>query len=219
MPVAADAALELTAYAWAPSGARGLVRDLRVRWLLEEMEATYRTRLLDLRHMPRADVLPDQPFGQVPAMAEGEVRMFESGAICLHLAERSDALMPRDPVRRARVLSWSIAALNSVEPPIFYLQCVALFDRDRPGAADLQPAAEERVRHRLGQLADALGERPWLVGDFTVADVLMVAVLRQLKARGLLDGVPTLAAYVARGEARPAFQRALADHLADFIAD
>lgn len=216
MSVPSPDAIQLTGYAWVPPGARGLVRDLRVRWALEEMGAPYRMQLFDKRRDPVEAMLPEQPFAQVPAIVEGDVRMFESGAICLHLAERSDLLMPREEPARARVLSWSIAALNSIEPYVFYCQCVMLFDAGKPGAAELVPAAQERLHGRLTQLSAALGDKDWLEGSFSVADLLMVTVLRPLNRSGLLAPHPALAAYVARGEARPAFQRALAAQMADF---
>jgi glutathione S-transferase len=215
-----EAALpELTAFSWVPPMPRGLVRDLRARWVLEEMGQPYRTRLFDRRISGPEERKPDQPFGQVPAMREGAAVLFESGAICLWLAERDLALLPRDPVARADALSWVFAALNSVEPNILMLQYVTLFDADKPGAAEFAPTAKSRLYDRLLQLAEALGGKDWLAGQFTVADVLMVSVLRQLGRGDRLDPFPTLLAYVGRGEARPAFQRALAAHMADFLDD
>ena len=211
--------IELTAFSWVPPMPRGLVRDLRARWVLEEMGQPYRTRLFDRRTSGPEERKPDQPFGQVPAMREGEAVLFESGAICLWLAERDPALMPQDDAARARVLSWVFAALNSVEPNILMLQYVTLFDADAPGAAEFVPTAESRLADRLLQLSEALGENKWLAGSFTVADVLMVSVLRQLMRGDRLAAFPTLRAYVERGEARPAFQRALAAHMAEFIDD
>jgi glutathione S-transferase len=215
-----EAALpELTAFSWVPPMPRGLVRDLRARWVLEEMGQPYRTRLFDRRISGPEERKPDQPFGQVPAMRDGDAVLFESGAICLWLAERDPALMPRDPVARAAALSWVLAALNSVEPNILLLQYVTLFDADKPGAAEFTPTAKSRLYDRLLQLSEALGENDWIAGSFTVADVLMVSVLRQLGRGDQLDPFPNLKAYVARGEARPAFQRALAAHMADFVDD
>jgi len=211
--------IELTAFSWVPPMPRGLVRDLRARWVLEEMGLPYRTRLFDRRISGPEDRKPDQPFGQVPAMREGEAVLFESGAMCLWLAERDPALMPRDDAARARVLSWVFAALNSVEPNILMLQYVTLFDADAPGAAEFVPTAESRLADRLLQLSEALGGNDWLAGSFSVADVLMVSVLRQLMRGDRLADFPALRAYVERGEARPAFQRALAAHMADFIDD
>jgi glutathione S-transferase len=211
-----DTTVEITAYSWVPPMARGLVRDLRVRWACEEIGKPYRTRLYDRRVSGPEDRLPEQPFGQVPVMNMGDVQMFESGAACLLLAERSETLMPRDEAGRARALSWSLAALSSVEPFIQTLQFVTLFDRDKPGAAEFAPTMFERVDQRLTMLANALGQREWLEDRFTVGDLLMVTVLRQLQRNGALDKHPTLSAYVARGEERPAFQRALSAQMADF---
>ncbi len=208
--------IELTAFSWVPPMPRGLVRDLRARWVLEEMEQPYRTRLFDRRTSGPEDRKPDQPFGQVPAMREGDAVLFESGAICLWLAERDAALMPRDETTRARVLSWVFAALNSVEPNILMLQYVTLFDSDKPGAAEFVPTAKSRLADRLALLSEALADQDWIAGPFTVADVLMVSVLRQLTRGDQLNPYPNLVAYVARGEARPAFQEALAQHMADF---
>jgi glutathione S-transferase len=145
--------------------------------------------------------------------------MFESGAICLHLAERSETLLPRDEAARGTALSWVFASLNSVEHVISLVQIVKLFDADKPGAAEFAPAAVQRLTERLAMLSEALGDREWLDSQFTVADLLMVTVLRQLKRPGYLEGFPNLAAYVARGEARPAFQRALDAQYADFKTD
>jgi len=216
MPVSDTAAIEITGYSWVPDFAKGLVRDLRVRWTLEELGLPYRARLYNRAVSGPEDRMPEQPFGQVPCFAEGDVHMFESGAICLLLAERSEALLPRDDVARARVMSWAVAALNSVEPFIFNYQAVKLFDADKPGAADYLPAARERLRVRLVQLADALGTKEWLAGGFTIADILMVHVLAPL-AKARFENMPqTLAAYVERGQARPAYQAALAAQMADF---
>ncbi|MCB2064783.1 MAG: glutathione S-transferase family protein [Novosphingobium sp.] len=214
-----NATPELTAFSWVPPMPRGLVRDLRVRWVLEEMGQPYRTRLFDHRTDGAETRRPDQPFGQVPAFRQGDVALFESGAICLWLAERDPALMPQDEAARARVLSWIFAALNSVEPNILMLQYVTLFDGDKPGATEFAPTARSRLSDRLGQLSEALCENEWIAGPFSVADVLMVSVLRQLGRGDNLDPFPNLVAYVARGEARPAFQRALAAHMADFVED
>ena len=211
--------IELTAFSWVPPMPRGLVRDLRVRWALEEIGLPYVTRLFDRRTSGPEDRKPEQPFGQVPAFSEGDVEMFESGAICLWLAERSPALLPSDPAGRARAMSWTFAALNSVEPSILLMQYVVLFDADKPGAAEFAPTAEARLADRLGQLSEALGDNDWLDGAFSVADLLMVSVLRQVTRNNRLAAFPNLAAYVARGEARPAFPRALASHMGDFIAD
>ena len=211
--------LTLMTFDWVPEPPRGFVRDLRVRWALEEMGQAYATRLYDRRVSGPEDRMQEQPFGQVPAFRDGDVAMFESGAICLHLAERSEALLPTDPATRALAQSWTIAALASVEPYISMLQMVCLFDADKPGAAEFAPSVEARLADRLDQLAAALGESEWLTSQFTVADVIMITVLRQLWRNDRLESFPKLAAYVRRGEARPAFQRALAAQLADFESE
>lgn len=216
MPVDPNATIEITAYSWVPPGARGLVKDLRVRWALEEIGLPYRVRLFDHRTAEAETRMPDQPFGQVPAFFEGDVRMFESGAIVLYLAERSDILMSRDEAERARTLSWAFAALNSIEP--FILQLIMLeFDKDKPGARERRPAADEMVRTRLVQLAAALGDKDWLEGRFSAADLLMASVLMILHNTGLVAEQPRLAAYVERAKARPAYTRALDAQMADFI--
>lgn len=216
MPVSDTAGIEITGYSWVPDFARGLVRDLRVRWTLEELGLDYRTRLYNRAVSGPEDRMPEQPFGQVPCFTEGDVQMFESGAICLLLAERSEALLPRDGAGRARVMSWAIAALNSVEPFLFSYQMAKLFDADKPGAAEYLPVTEERLRTRLIQLSDALGEGEWLTGRFTIADLLMVHVLAPLLKAGFDDMPVNLAAYVGRGQERPAYRAALVAQLADF---
>jgi glutathione S-transferase len=211
--------IEITAYSWIPPFARGLVRDLRVRWTLEEIGLPYRTQLFDRRTEQGNSRIPEQPFGQVPAFRQGDVRMFETGAICLYLAERSDTLLPSDEVGRTRAMCWAFAALNSVEPAVMQLSVLNLFEADKPWAGERRPMVEGMVHDRLQHLSDALGERDWLEDRFTVGDLLMTTVLRNLKRTKLLDDYPNLAAYRARAEARPAFQRALEAQFADFIDD
>lgn len=218
MPLAPDATIEITALSSVPPMARGLVRDLRVRWVLEELGIPYRTRLYDRMPggVPAPDfVIPDHPFSQVPGLVDGDVAMFESGAICLRLAEDDERLMPRDEAQRARTLSWTFAALSSVEPFILHHQIVTAFDRNKPGATDYAPQTADRLRRRLDQLGAALGDKEWLCDRFTVADILMVHVLvpGSVAAVGLPDN---LSAYIARGKDRPAYQRALDAQMADF---
>ncbi|MGE3692493.1 MAG: glutathione S-transferase family protein [Novosphingobium sp.] len=211
--------MELTAFSWVPPMPRGLVRDLRVRWALEELGLPYGTRLYDRRISGPEDRKPEQPFGQVPAFTNGDVELFESGAICLWLAERYPGLMPEDEPGRAKAMSWTFAALSSIEPNVLMMQYTRLFDADKPGAAEFALTAESRLAEKLTLLAEALGDRDWLDGRFTVADLTMVSVLRQLTRGDRLAPFPTLAAYVARGEARPAFERAMAAHMGDFVDD
>lgn len=210
---------EVTAFAWVPPFARGQVRDLRVRWALEELGRPYRVRLLSGPERPK-DYYLEQPWGQVPAYREGDLRLFECGAIVLHIAESDSEhrLLPRDPVARGRAISWLFAALNSVDPQLGALTLVDVFEAGSDWSKAARSAIVERVDSRLARLADWLGQRDWLEDQFTVGDLLMVATLRSTD-HGLLARHPTLSAYVARGEARPAFQRALAAQLADFVPD
>jgi len=215
MPVDPNATIEITGYSWVPPLARGLVRDLRVRWALEELGLPYRVRLFDRRTAGPETRIPDQPFGQVPAFIEGDLHLFESGAIVLYLAERSETLLPRDEAGRTRAMAWCFAALNSVEPYIMELRAVGLFDKDKDWAKESSPGVG-LVRDRLAQLAAALGDKDWLEGRFTVGDLLMASVLLILRNTDLVAEQPNLAAYQARAAARPAYIRALAAQMADF---
>ena len=206
----------VSAYSWVPGFARGLVRDLRVRWALEEAGRPYSIRLLDPRSERPADYLAEQPFGQVPSYADGEVRMFESGAIVLHIGAACETLLPPDPQGRAMATAWVLAALNSVEPSVQELAGLDLFHKGKPRAAERRPDAEAMVRQRLARVAAHLGEREWLEDRFTAGDLMMISVLRILRHTDLVAEHPRLAAYQARGEARPAFQKALAGQMADF---
>ena len=216
MPVESTAAAEVTAYRWVPKFAQGLVRDQRIRWALEEIGRPYRVRLLDATKPRPEDYFCEQPFGQVPAYRENEVQLFESGAILIHLGEQDERLLPSDPNGRARAIAWLIAALNSVEPAIFPLTMINIFNRGEAWTEEARPKFQERLDARLKCVADALGDKEWLEDRFTIGDLMMVSVLRQLRGTGTLERFPNLAALVARGEARPAFQRALADQLAVF---
>jgi glutathione S-transferase len=216
MPVDPGANIEISAFAWAPPFAQGLVRDLRVRWALEEAGLSYRERLLDPMGQRTDDYLLEQPFGQVPIYKEGDIRIFETGAIVLHLAERSEALMPRDPSGRARTASWVVASLSSVEPMIMELAGIDLFHPDEDWARARRPEAERKVRERLARLSTWLGEREYLEDRFTAGDLMMTTVLRILRHTDLVAEHPGLARHQARCEARPAFQRALAAQLAPY---
>jgi glutathione S-transferase len=216
MPVDPDAEIEISAFAWVPPFAKGLVRDLRVRWALEEAGHSYRERLLDAMNERPEDYLREQPFGQVPIYNEGNIHMFETGAIVLHIAERSDALMPRDPAGRARATSWVVAALNSIEPMIAELVNIDIFNAGADWARARRPEAERKVRERLGRLSAWLGERDYLEDRFTAGDLMMTTMLRILRHTDLVAEHPNLAKYQARCEARPAFQRALEAQLAAF---
>jgi glutathione S-transferase len=201
-----------------PPFAQGLVRDLRVRWALEEAGLPYRVTLVGEYEgaTPLSTYRAVQPFGQVPAIEDGNLTLFESGAIVLYVAERSDTLLPADPAVRAQVIQWMFAALNTIEIPIERLAEIDLFYPDERWAKERRPAAVEFVRRRLATLASCLDGRDHLIGSFTAADILMVSVLRVLRHTDLLEEEPVLVAYKQRCEARPAFQKALADQMATF---
>ena len=209
----------ITAFKWVPDFARGYVRDLRPRWAFEETGQDYAVDLLDTVAVKSPARRRFQPFGQVPSYRDDRIEIFESGAIALQIARAAPGLLPADPAGQARAEQWVIAALNSVEPPIMQLAVVDIFEADCPWSADRRPKVLDDIRARLADLSAALGDKDWLDGDFSVGDLTMVLVLRELKDSGLLDEFSNLAAYVARGEARPAFQKALADQLADFEAE
>lgn len=216
MPVESTAIAEVTAYRWVPDFAQGLVRDLRVRWALEEIDRPYRVRLLDVTKPRPDEYFCEQPFGQVPAYRDEQVQLFESGAILIHLGLQDERLLPADHAQRMRAVAWLIASLNSVEPAIFPLLMINFFNRGEPWTEEARPKFLERLNNRLKCMSDALGDKEWLEDRFTIADLMLVTVLRQLRRTGALDPFPNLAALVARGEARPAFQRALADQLEVF---
>jgi glutathione S-transferase len=213
MAVNNSASIEITAFEWVPDFAQGVVRDLRVRWALEEAGLDYRVRLLGQQRP--AEYLLEQPFDQVPALNDGKVRIFESGAIVQYIGEQSETLLPRDPQGKYRAIQWTYAALNSVEPTILSLLLIDLFFAGEEWAKLRRPGAEEFAKLKLKRVSDWLGDKQWLEGNrFTIGDLLMVTVLRFLRHTELVVGLPNLADYVRRGEARPAFQRALADQLA-----
>ena len=210
-----NAAIEITAFKLVPEFAQGVVRDLRVRWALEEAGLDYRARLLD-QERP-AEYLLEQPFDQVPCFSDGKVRIFETGAIVQYLGEQSEVLLPRDPQGRYRAIQWTYAALNSVEPAVLNLLLIDIFYAGEEWAKLRRPGAADFANLKLKRVSDWLGDKQWLEGDrFTIGDLLMVTVLRFLRHTDLVAGFPNLAAYQKRGEARPAFQRALADQLAAY---
>jgi glutathione S-transferase len=206
--------ITLTAFDRSPDGGKGLARDTRVRWALEEVGQPYAVRLVSFEAMKQPAHLALHPFGQIPTYEEGDLSLFETGAIVLHIAQRHAGLLPDDANARARAIAWMFAALNTVEPPILDLVTVRLVEGDKPWARERLPLVQDRIRDRLTRLAARLGDADWLDGGFSAGDLLMVSVLLRLRASGLLDEFPTLAAYVARGEARPAYQRAFAAQLA-----
>jgi len=208
--------ITLTSFAWVPPIVRGWVRDVRVRWALEEAGWPYRQRLIGPEDQASAAYRGIQPFGQVPAIEEDGRALFESGAIVLHIAERSEALMPNDATGRARAIAWSFAALNSVEPPVQNLNELDLFHAGEEWAKARRPMVVTAVEKRLAALETWLGDRDHLEDRFTAGDLLMTTVLRTLDSTDLVAGRAKLLAYQKRCEGRPAFKKALADHMASF---
>jgi glutathione S-transferase len=206
----------ITAFERSPDGGRGLARDMRVRWALEEAGQPYEVRLVSIAAMKEPAHRALHPFGQIPTYEEGDLVLFESGAIVFHIAERHAGLLPPDAGGRARAIAWMFAALNTVEPPILDLATTRVLERDKPWYGQRLPVVEDRVRYRLCELSGRLGDADWLDGAFSAGDLMMVSVLLRLKPSGLLDQYPNLCAYVARGEARPAYQRACGAQLAVF---
>jgi glutathione S-transferase len=208
----------ITAFERSPDRGKGLARDMRVRWALEEVGQPYDVRLVSFGEMKEPAHKALQPFGQIPTYEEGDLVLFESGAIVLHIAEHHAGLLPHDPNGRARAIAWMFAALNTVEPPIFDYDLARFLDRDQPWYEHRLRALEDSIRKRLGDLSRRLGNADWLDGSFSAGDLLMVTVLRRLNGSDILKAYPSLTAYVARGEARPAFQRAFDAQLTDFTA-
>ena len=206
----------ITAFESSPDRGKGLARDMRVRWALEEVGQPYEVRLVSFSAMKEPAHHALHPFGQIPTYEEGDLALFESGAIVLHIAERHAGLLPDDANARARAITWMFAAVNTVEPPILELVIAKFLEGDKPWSKERLPLVADRIRDRLKQLSARLGDADWLDGAFSAGDLMMVGVLLRLKASGLLDEYPNLAAYVARGEARPAFKRAFAAQLAVF---
>ncbi len=200
--------ITITAFERSPDGGKGLARDTRVRWALEEVGQPYEVRLVSFRAMKDPAHLAVHPFGQIPTYEEGDLALFETGAIVLHIAGRHAGLLPEEANARARAITWMFAALSTVEPPILELQNARLLEGDKPWSQERMPLVEQRIRDRLQQLSDRLGDADWLDGGFSAGDLMMVSVLLRLRPSGILDRFPTLAAYVARGEARPAYRRA-----------
>jgi glutathione S-transferase len=204
----------ITAFEKSPDGGKGLARDTRVRWALEEVGRAYNVRGVSFGAMKEPAHLALQPFGSIPTYEEGDLALFETGSIIFHIAESHAGLLPDGANARARAVTWMFAALNTVEPPILELQNAKLLEGDRPWAKERLPLVMDRVRSRLKQLSVRLGDADWLDGAFSAGDLMMVSVLLRLKPSGFLDEFPDLAAYVARGETRPAYRRAFADQFA-----
>ena len=206
--------ITITAFERSPDGGKGLARDTRVRWALEEVGQPYTVRPVSFASLKAPAHLARNPFGQIPTFEDGDLVLFESGSIILHLAQHHPGLLPEDANARARAITWMFAALNTVEPPILDLSTARLFERDQPWAEARLPLVIERLHQRLDPLSAHLGDAEWLDGAFSAGDLLMVSVLLRLKPSGRLSESPALDAYVARGEARPAYQRAFAAQLA-----
>jgi len=206
----------ITAFEQSPDRGKGLARDMRVRWALEETGQPYDVRLVSFQAMKEPAHLALHPFGQIPTYEEDDLALFETGAIVLHIAEHHAGLLPDDANGRTRAITWMFAALNTVEPPIVEYALAKILESDRSWYAERLPLLEGRIRDRLRQLSNRLGEADWLDGAFSAGDLLLVSVLLRLKASGLLDEYPNLSAYLARGEARPAYKRAFAAQLAVF---
>jgi glutathione S-transferase len=206
----------ITAFKESPDEGKGQARDMRVRWALEEVNQPYDVRLLSLRDMKEPAHLALHPFGQIPTYEEGGLGLFESGAIVLHIAGSHAGLLPGEPQARARAITWMFAALNTVEPPLVELEAATLLEHDKPWYGQRLPLLQDRARTRLESLSRRLGAADWLDGAFSAGDLMMIGVLFRTKELGMLAAFPNLAAYVARGEARPAFQRAFAAQLAVF---
>jgi glutathione S-transferase len=206
--------ITITAFERSPDGGKGLARDTRVRWALEEVGQPYEVRLLSFGALKQPAHLRLHPFGQIPTYEEGDLALFETGAIVFHIAERHAGLLPNDPNSRARAITWMFAALNTVEPPILDFGTARILESGRPWYEERLPLVEDRVRARLEQLSARLGDADWLDAAFSAGDLMMVSVLLRLRLSGILDEYPNLASYVARGEARPAYKRAFDAQLA-----
>jgi glutathione S-transferase len=206
--------ITITAFERSPDGGKGLARDTRVRWALEEAGQPYEVRLVSFAAMKEPAHLALHPFGQIPTYEEGDLALFETGSIVLHIAQRHAGLLAVDANARARAITWMFAAVNTMEPPILELVTARIFEADKPWAKERIPLVQDRVRNRLKQLSARLGDAEWLDGAFSAGDLMMVSVLLRLRASGLLDEYPNLGAYVARGEARPAYKRAFVAQLA-----
>lgn len=210
--------ITITAFEASPDRGRGLARDMRVRWALEEVGQPYNVRLVSFQALKQPAHLALNPFGQIPTYEDGEIALFETGSILLEIARNHPGLLPVDPAARARAITWMFAAVSTVEPPILELQTLMLLERTEPWFEHRLPAVRERIRPRLDQLTAHLGDADWLDGDFSAADIMMIHVVRRLGGSGLLDDYPAIGAYLARAEARPAWQRAFAAQQAVFEA-
>lgn len=210
--------ITITAFERSPDRGRGMARDMRVRWALEETGQSYDVRLVSFNALKEPAHTVLQPFGQIPTYEEGDLALFESGAIVFHIAERHPGLLPDDANARSRAIAWMFAALSTMEPPIVEREVARYLESEKTWYEERLPAVEERIRKRLGELSFRLGDADWLDGAFSAGDLLMVTVLRRLEGSGLLNDYPNLSAYIARGQARPAYRRAFDAQLAVFSA-
>jgi glutathione S-transferase len=210
--------ITITAFERSPDGGKGLARDTRVRWALEEVRQPYDVRFVSFRALKEPAHLALNPFGQIPTYEEDDLALFETGSIVFHIANRHAGLLPNDANARARAITWMFAALSSVEPPILELVNARILEADKSWSKERLPLVQERVRNRLKQLATRLGDAEWLDGAFSAGDLMMVSVLLRLKPSGIPNEFPNLAAYLARGEARPAYKRAFDAQLAAYNA-
>ena len=208
----------ITAFEQSPDEGQGLARDMRVRWALEEVGQPYEVRLVSFKDLKQPAHLALHPFGQIPTYQEGDLALFETGSIIFHIAQRHPGLLPENENARARAITWMFAALSTMEPPIIEREQIPYAEGDRPWHAERVPLMDDRVRVRLDQLSSRLGDADWLDGAFSAGDLMMVMVLRRLEGTGLVEEYPNLSAYVARGQARPAYQRAFDAQLAVFTA-
>ena len=206
--------ITITAFERSPDGGKGLARDTRVRWALEEVNQPYEVRLVSFAAMKEPAHLALHPFGQIPTYEEGDLALFETGSIVLHIAEKYPGLLPKDANARARAITWMFAAVNTIEPPILDLTTAKIIEGNKPWATERLPLVVDRIRDRLKQLSARLGDSEWLDGAFSAGDLMMVSVLLRLRMSGILNEFPNLATYVARGEARPAYKRAFEAQLA-----
>jgi glutathione S-transferase len=206
--------ISISAFERSPDGGKGLARDTRVRWALEEVEQPYEVRLVSFAALKQSAHLKLHPFGQIPTYEDGNLVIFETGAIVLHIAEQYAGLLPDDAKAKSRAISWIFAALNTIEPPILDLSIAKVVENDKAWSEQRLPLVKDRIRNKLKQLSAYLGEKSWLEDEFSVGDLMMISVLLRLRASGILLEFPNLDDYVTRGESRPAYQRAFAAQLA-----
>ena len=208
----------VTGFFRSPDEGKGMARDFRVRWALEEAGQPYDMRFVPMADLKKPEHFALHPFGKIPVYQEGGLVLFETGAIVLHIANGNPGLLPVDRAARDRAIMWMFAALSTIEPPILEREAVIYLEQDKPWSMERMPVVEDRVRERLGQLSGRLGDAEWIDGRFSAGDLMTIDVLRRLEGSGLLEEFPNVAAYVVRGENRPAFGRALTSQRTDYLA-